>query len=155
MNLLRRDETESGVVDLQIASSRRQMQRRMDCALQALPISLLVGDDLFDVHRRRQFVDGKMMGIDDLNDSCHEPYFAVGGFRNARSIRARCIRAEPDTVRCIPNPGINPAVRVGNPRIQFASRNAHEAADRVTTTTHGHRPLWTSEFRCKVNHSSL
>ena len=40
-------------------------------------------------------------------------------------------RAEPDAVRRIPNRRFNPALRVGDPRVQFGSRDAHQAAGRV------------------------
>jgi hypothetical protein len=32
-----------------------------------LPIEFPVGEDLFDMHRRRDFVERKMSGIDDLD----------------------------------------------------------------------------------------
>ncbi len=38
---------------------------------------------------------------------------------------------EPDAVRRIPDRRFNPALRVGDPRVQFAARDAHEAAARV------------------------
>ena len=38
---------------------------------------------------------------------------------------------EPDAVRRIPHGRFNPALRVGDPRVQFAARDAHEAAGRV------------------------
>ena len=67
MNLVRRGEAESGVVDLQIASSRRQTHARTCRARQVLPIHLVVGYDLLDVDRRRELIEGKMMGIDHLD----------------------------------------------------------------------------------------
>ena len=74
MYLLRRDEAQSSVVYLQIASSRRKTQVRNCRASHVLPIHLMVGDNLLDVHRWREFVLNKMMGIDDLNPlSRHEP----------------------------------------------------------------------------------
>src|SRR5271166_2377300 len=95
-------------------------------------MSLVVGDDLLDAHRRWEFVDSKMTGIDDLDTfSRQEPDFPIGALRDARTVFAGRKRTEPDTVRRIPNRRFNPTLRVGNPRVQFSARDAHEAALRV------------------------
>src|SRR5271157_732006 len=92
-------------------------------------MSLVVGDDLLDAHRRREFVDSEMTGIDDLDPfSRQEPDFPIVALRDARTVFAGRNRTEPDTVRRIPNRRFNPTRRVGNPRVQFGARDAHEAA---------------------------
>src|SRR5271157_2461944 len=73
-----------------------------------------------------------MTRIDDLDAfSRHEPQFAIGGLRYARSICASRSRAEPDTVRGIPNRGRDSALRVGDPRVQFGPRNAYQTTGGV------------------------
>ena len=74
-----------------------------------------------------------MTGIDHLDAfSRHEPQFAIGGLRDARTVGAsRDAGAEPDAVRRIPNRRLNPTLRVGDPRVQFGPRDAHQAAGRV------------------------
>src|SRR6266852_9003266 len=56
LDLLRHDEAESGVVDLQIACQRGQAQVRRRVAPRVLPGNVAVRADLFDVKRRRQLV---------------------------------------------------------------------------------------------------
>ena len=56
MNLLRRYQAQSRVVNLQIASTRRQTQIGTCRARQVLPINLVISDDLLDVYRRRELV---------------------------------------------------------------------------------------------------
>jgi len=61
MDLLRRDQAKIGVVDLEVASQRGQAQVRRGI------VCLAVGGDLLDVHRRREFVEGKVTRIDDAD----------------------------------------------------------------------------------------
>ncbi len=128
--LLRSDETERCIVDLQIAHQRWQthasrLQRRR-------VVDLAVGSDLLDVDRRREFVEGKMARIDDLYAfSRHEPQFAIGRLSYPRAVGASRRRTKPDTVRCIPNCRLNSMLRVGDPGVHFGSADAHEATGRV------------------------
>ena len=86
---------------------------------------------LLDVDRWREFVEGKMTGIDDLDAfSRQEPQLAIGRLRDGRTEGARRTQ-RPDAVRRIPNRRFNPALRVGDPRVQFGPRDAHQAAGRV------------------------
>ena len=49
----------------------------------------MVRCDLFDMDRRREFVEGKMAWVDNLDPiSGNEPHLAVGGLRDPRSIVA-------------------------------------------------------------------
>src|SRR5262249_4672309 len=106
--LLRCAQAESGVGDLQVASARGQMQIRHSSARQVLPLNRVVSNDLLDAHGRKDFVDGKMTRIDDLDTfSCHEPQFAVGGLCDARAIFASRRRTESDTVGRVPNGHLN------------------------------------------------
>ena len=113
--------------NIQVAHSRWSSRKPCETSY-----DLAVGCDLLDVDRRRELVDDKMMGIDDLNAfSRHEPQFAVGGLRDGRTEVGGRNRMEPDAVGRIPHGRFNPALRVGDPRVQFAARDAHEAAGRV------------------------
>ena len=78
--LFRRDETQGSVVDFEIASQRRQTPVRNHLA---------VGDDLLDVDRRREFVDGKMGRVDDADArDGHEPHFPSVGLGYSRAVDA-------------------------------------------------------------------
>ncbi len=122
MNLLRRGEAESSVVDLQIASSRRQTHARSRRARQVLPVNLVIRDNLLNVNWRRGLVGSKMARIDDLYAfSGHEPDSAIVGLRNTRTVRAGRSLAEPDAVSRVPHRGCNSPLRVGDPRVQLAS----------------------------------
>src|SRR5580704_9898759 len=57
-DLLRRDQAESGIVDLQIANQRGQALARRSL------VGLAVGGDLLDVDRWWEFVEGEMARID-------------------------------------------------------------------------------------------
>src|SRR5208283_5150226 len=95
-------------------------------------ISFIIGDDLLDVDWRRQFVERKMTRIDSLHAfSRYEPQFAICGLCDGRAEVGRRNRVELDAVRRIPNRRFNPTLRVGDPRVQFASRDAHQTAGRV------------------------
>ena len=95
-------------------------------------MGLAVGGDLLDLYRRRDFIDDEMTRIDDLNAfPGHEPQFAIGGLRDTRTVFAGRTGAEPDAIRCIPDGRRNPALRVGDPRIYFGPRDAHQAAAHV------------------------
>ena len=49
-------------------------------------VGLFIGDDLLDVHRRRKFVDGKVLRIDDADaPERHEPQVAIRGFCDNRA----------------------------------------------------------------------
>ena len=86
-----------------------------------------------------------MTGIDDLDPfSRQEPDFPIGALRDARTVFAGRKRTEPDTVRRIPNRGFNSMLRVGNPRVQFGPRDAHQAAGGIQperTIVVLHRPV--------------
>src|SRR5208337_705122 len=97
-DLLGRDQAESGVVDLQIATQCGQAQVRRCRARQVLPTRFAIGGDLLDVHRRREFVEGKVTRIDDADAvERQEPYPPVRGLGNARS-EAGGERMAPDSV---------------------------------------------------------
>src|ERR1035441_4626409 len=87
MHLIRRDKAERGIVDLEIAGPRRQPNvRNCRAAGQILPIGPVVGCDLLDVDRRREFVESKMMGIDHLDAfSRYVPKSAIARLRESRS----------------------------------------------------------------------
>ena len=142
---LRRDEAETDVVDLQITSQRGKMHVRHRLARQVLPIESPVGEDLLDMHRRRDFVEGKMTGIDDSNAfSRQEPKSAICGLRDGRIVGGSRNCAEPHTIRRIPEGGLDPALRVGDPPVQFRPGDTHEAAGRVQpqrTIVVFHRPV--------------
>ena len=73
-----------------------------------------------------------MTRIDDLNAFAgHEPQFAIPGLRDTRAVSAGRTGAEPDAIRCIPDSRGNPTLRVGDPRIDFRPRDAHQAAAHV------------------------
>ena len=68
VNLVRRDQAERCVINHQVADQRRQPRARGGrIAGPVLPVGLAVGGDLFDVHRRRKFVEGKVTRIDDAD----------------------------------------------------------------------------------------
>ena len=66
-NLLGRDQAESGVLDVQIASPRRQAHARDGRPRQVVAMTPAVRDDLLDEDGRREVVDRQMPGIDDLD----------------------------------------------------------------------------------------
>ena len=73
-----------------------------------------------------------MTRIDDLNAfPGHEPQFAICGLRDTRAVFAGRTGAEPDAIRCIPDSRVNPALRIGDPRVYFGPRDAHQAAAHV------------------------
>ena len=74
-----------------------------------------------------------MTGIYDLDafSRRQEPQFAVGGLRDGRIVVGRRKRVEPDAFRRIPHGRLNPALGVGDPRVQFAARDVHQTACRV------------------------
>src|SRR5208283_2929196 len=135
----RSNEAQRHEIKREIAHTRGQAQAAC-CG-----IRLVISDHLLDAHRRRKFVDSKMTGIDDLDAlSCDEPQFAISGLRYARTICASRSRAEPDTVRRIPNRGCDSALRVGDPRVQFGPRDAYQ-------TTGGVQPQRTDPRHLAVN----
>src|SRR5271169_5373690 len=111
---------------------------------QVLPVDLVVGHNLFDVYRRRNFVESHLMRIDELNPfSRMEPQPTVAGLRDRRTEVERN-RAEPHTVRCVPTRRLNPARRIGDPRFQLAPCDAYQTTDRVQpqrTVVVFHRPM--------------
>ena len=79
----RRDQAQGGVLDSEVA----------DVGGQAHPgpevVWFVVGDDLLDVHRRRQLIERKMLRIDDADAAkTQEPQFAIRGFCDNRAIAA-------------------------------------------------------------------
>ena len=86
LHLLRRDKAESGVIDLQIASTRLADAVSKLAAPASSANKLVVRDNLLDVYRRREFVESKMTRIDDLDAfSRDEPQFAISGLRDGRT----------------------------------------------------------------------
>src|SRR5208283_6247792 len=87
MHLLRDNQAQGRVVNLEIAHPRRQLWMRGRCmAGQVLPIGLAIGDDLLDVYRRRSLIELEAMRIDDtdaLFDA--KPEFPVQRLCNRRA----------------------------------------------------------------------
>jgi hypothetical protein len=111
---LRRCEAESGVVDLQIADPRRQTQIRRPVVNRVVKVSLVVGGDLFDLHRRGK--EGrKIPRIEDAHaTSFQEPKLPIRGFGNARTIAGDGVRPESGSVEY---GRLNLPVRIGSPRV--------------------------------------
>ena len=89
-----------------IPTSRTLAGRRIPClSSYGLPSAF----DLLDAHRRREFVDRKMTGIDHLDTiSGQEPQFAIGELRDGRTVGVGRKRAEPDAVGRTPNRRFDP-----------------------------------------------
>src|SRR6266404_1696286 len=107
--LLRRDQTECRVVDLEIANQRRQPN------LSAGVISFAVSDELFDVHRRRKFVEGKVAWIDDADAvPRQEPEFSVRGLGDQRAVVASDGKYS-DSVGTVENRELDSSLRIRSP----------------------------------------
>src|SRR5262249_40433134 len=75
--LLRGDEAERRVVDLQVAHERWQVRLLSCCG--GYVVALAVGRDLLDVYRRRQLVQRQVLWIDDADAAWRdEPQTSVG-----------------------------------------------------------------------------
>src|SRR5437762_3634637 len=82
-DLLRRDQAESGIVDFEIANQRGQAQVRRSL------VGLAVSGDLLDVHRRWEFVEGKVTRIDYADAVARRvPQFAILGFSDLQAVAA-------------------------------------------------------------------
>src|SRR5271166_4659969 len=83
MVLLWRDQAESGIVDLEIASQCGQAPVRRAIVL------FTTGSDLLNVHRRWKRVQRKMLRIDDADPvlGC-EPYFPIERFGHLSAVTA-------------------------------------------------------------------
>src|ERR1700747_423261 len=118
-DLLRRDKAESGVLDLQLASQRGQAWVRGRIAGRVIPVFLAVGSDLLDVHRRWEFVEGKVTRIDDADAVAgEEPQFSIGGHGASRAV-AETARTAPDSVGTVETGGLDLPLRIGCPGDQF------------------------------------
>src|SRR5208283_2993439 len=118
-HLLRRDEAEPGIVDLEIANQRRQAQtgRRI--------VALAIGADLLDMHRRRKLVERKVTRIDDADAvPRQEPNSSIRGFGNTRAEASR-VQMTPNTVRTVENGSLDRPLRIADPRVQLGPGNAH------------------------------
>ena len=83
------DQAQSRVVDLEIAGSWRQAQSRRSTVQHVLPVEPSVGDDLLDVHRRREPVEHDMIRVEHLDAAPRQkPDLAIGGNGGTRSERA-------------------------------------------------------------------
>ena len=124
--LLRRDEAQRGVVDLQIANERRQPQtgRRV--------VRFPIRDHLLDVHRRRKRVDADVPRIDDGDPvECREPDAAVGRFADLRVVR-RTTGEQPDTVGAVEHRALNVLITIAPVRGAGPARHLrHCEADRT------------------------
>src|SRR5262249_24418493 len=80
-DFLLRHQAERCVVDLQIAYQRRQ--RQTPAGVRDDVVALVVGDNLFDVYWRWNFVEGKMMRIDHAHAiRWYKPHSSIRGPRN-------------------------------------------------------------------------
>ena len=95
--------------------------------------------------RRRQLVEGKVTGIDDLDSfSCYKPQFSIGGLGDARSIGAS--RTERILTPSAASQTVVSILRFGSAIHASSSlrRYAHQAAGRVQperTIVVLHRPV--------------
>src|SRR5207244_10627507 len=81
LHFLRNGEAGRGVLDLEIASERRQTYLRRS------RIGLPIGHDLLDVHRRRDLVEPKVARVDDGNPiEGREPQLSVTRFDDMRTV---------------------------------------------------------------------
>ena len=149
-HLLRRDEAERRVVDLQIAGQRRQAQ----------PIGAVgsrrrsaVGSDLLDVHRRRERVERQATRIDDADAfQRKEPQSSIRSLCDVRAERSRVgaaphpVRAAETVGRIVRSEGRFPSA--GWPTRRF--RYAQFAPDRTAWTARNRRrhPRSSNEPRC-------
>src|SRR5215510_6106080 len=73
-----------------------------------------------------------MTRIDDADAvSSQKPQSSVRGLRDLRGVEIYRHRAEPDPVGAVEDSGLERDSRIGSPRLEIGSRNAHEPAGRV------------------------
>ena len=125
MDLLWRNKAERGVVDREIADQRRQAQVRRQL------VGVIVGGDLLNVYRRRKVVERKVTRVDDADAIVRqEPQLSIRRLGDARAVGADA-RMAPDSVRAVEKRDLDRPLRIGDPRVQVAACDAHEAAGHV------------------------
>ena len=122
--LLRRDEAERRVVDLEIANERRKPD-------QACVVCLAIGDDLLDVYGWRKCVERKTMRIDNADAAKRqEPQSAIRGFCDNRAI-AEFHSEIPHSVGTIKDRRPDLLLWIGGPGVELSPCNAHQATGQI------------------------
>ncbi len=83
------------------------------------------------MHRRRQFIEGKVTRIDDTDAvTRQEPQFAICGLGDSRAVAATD-RTAQHSIRTIENRGPNAPLGIDDPRVQLRPLDAHQATGHV------------------------
>ena len=149
-DLLRRDQAQRRVIDPTVA----------DVGGQAHParegVRLAVGYDGLDVHRRREFVDGKMARIDDADAVARQkPQSSIRGLGDGRviaAVRPNDILTPSELSKTV---GVN--VRFADPAPRHPTPAGQSAPSRMpyTARRNGRHPLSSSEPCCMAIRSVL
>src|SRR3974390_2512228 len=88
----------------------------------------MVGGDLLDVHRRREFVERKIVGIEHGEAVPRgEPYFTVWGLADFRTCH-RYGDITPYAIESAKNRELDRAIRLTVPGLRLGVPNAHQSA---------------------------
>src|SRR6267378_3214485 len=120
--LLRDHKAQCRVINFEITRKRRKTK------ILARRIALAVGNDLFNVHRRRQSIPGQMPRINHLeHDTICKPQPSIG----RSCCRPKRSASRLHTVKCIKSRNVHNDVRLPPPSLHFHTRNFDEPALRV------------------------
>src|SRR5262249_51380862 len=134
-NLFGRNEAERGVVDLQVAYQRRQADLSVD--IRRRVVCFVVGDETFDMYWWRQYIEMKLMWIDDGEAiDTSKPKLAIRGPYDVRGGAAK-ISLASYSIGNVEMGNLNGPlssfvlVRCSGPRVQLGARDAHQTTRSV------------------------
>jgi hypothetical protein len=146
-DLLRRDEAERRVVDLQIAHARRESNAgHGHIAGHVLPPDIVIGDQPLDMHRCSDGVGRKVPRVDDLDALSHdEPQLAIRRPGRMRTIGGG--RRRPRVSRHRPHPRASSGCNVPGGRTTRPARSGRceTGRRRRTPTMSRSRPVSSGE----------